>query len=238
MYTTVKKLKQDIRDVLADIPVDFGGGCSVSKATVMSYIVKSQNIQKSIDIGIYKGRSFLPQAFVHKHYTGGVVYGVDPYTNQAAIEHDHKELAKEIKDFANTTDFEKLFKTVSRKIKSKGLEDHASIVRMTSNDAVATLSKDGTKYGLIHIDGNHDTHAVIDDINNYLPLLGNNGFIVLDDISWRSVRPAVDLVRKQMTLLYERVDTPNDYAVFWNGKSRSKTFWLRHMLAIAGEGED
>jgi hypothetical protein len=233
----MKNIRNEIENILRSIPIDFGGGCSVSKATVLAYIIKNQHIKKSIDIGIYRGRSFFPQAYMHTHYTGGQVYGIDPYKSEEALEHDHVGLQNEIKDFVNNTDFDELYTSVNNMRSSLGVKPGSKIIRKTSNDAAVSLKRDGEAFGLIHLDGNHDTVAVINDVNNYLPMLDpNNGFLVLDDISWNSVKPAVELVSKTLTLLYARVDTQNDYAVFWTGKSKIKKSLLRCRIATAAEG--
>ncbi len=233
----IRKIHFEMDELLCRVPIDFGGGCSISKATVLAYIIKSQKIARSIDIGIYRGRSFFPQAYAHSKHTGGMVIGIDPYLGSEAVEHDHAELSSEIDNFVKHTDFEKLFVTVSTQCKQFGLKSNAKIIRKTSNDAAVSILKSGEVFGLIHIDGNHDTKAVNDDINNYLPLLDKkNGFIVLDDISWSSIKPATDRLMQDFTLIYSRVDTQNDYAIFWNGESKIKKSRLRHCIAIAAEG--
>lgn len=217
------------------VPIDFGGGCSVSKATVLAHIIQSERIKNSIDIGVYRGRSYFPQALVHTKYTGGQVIGIDPYSRVEAMEHDEKELQSEINKFVEETDFDDLYDTVEA-LRAQLNVERGSVLLRTTADAAAHDELAGRTFGLIHIDGNHDTEPVLNDVKNYLPLLDpTNGFLVLDDISWRSVRPAVDLVSSQLTLLYARVDTFNDYAVFWNGTSAAKKARLRAAIALAGE---
>jgi predicted O-methyltransferase YrrM len=46
----------------------------------------------------------------------------------------------------------------------------------------------GCVFDLVHIDGNHDTEVVTKDVELYLPRLNRKGFIILDDISWDSVK--------------------------------------------------
>jgi predicted O-methyltransferase YrrM len=227
-----EKLRAQVAQILESAPIDFGGGCSVSKATVFAHIITSQRITRSIDIGVYRGRSFLPQALAHRD-TGGKVYGIDPYSKFDAREYDNKELGKKIDAFVTATDWDALYDEVNGLRSSLGLEAQSELVRTTSDKAAKELK--GT-FGLIHVDGNHDTAAVLADVAAYHALLEpGNGFLVLDDISWSSVKPAVDWVSKQMTLLYARVDTFNDYAVFWNGTSAAKKSRLRASIALAGE---
>ena len=223
-------LRDQVATVLNQIPIDFGGGCSISKGTVMADLIAHNRVKQSIDIGIYRGRSFFPQAIGHKT-TGGKVYGIDPYTNADAEEHDHLD-SDRINDFINSTDFAAMFDTVDGMRTQFGVADSSVIVRERSHDAAAHL--DG-KFGLIHIDGNHDTAPVVQDVDDYLPLLAPDGFLVMDDISWPSVKPAVDKVSERLTLIYARVDSMNDYAVFWNGTNARRKNRLRVRVAQMGE---
>jgi hypothetical protein len=224
-------LRAELESVLDHIPIDFGGGCSVSKAAVMAELIRSERITRSIDIGVYRGRSFFPQAHAHKT-TGGKVVGIDPYSNADAEENDHAESDK-INDFIRSTDFEAIFNEVDSLRTRLEVADESEILRMRSHEASAVLEG---MFGLIHIDGNHDTHAVVQDVVDYLPLLAPGGFVVMDDISWPSVKPAVDLVSSRLTLIYARVDSLNDYAVFWDETSRFKKKRLRLRVAEHGEG--
>lgn len=204
-----------IRALLDEIPKDFGGGCSVEKAHVLAWLIQIGRVRSSLDIGVYRGRSFFPQALAHQRFTGGVVYGVDPYSKAEAQENDNFELRDQIAQFIEATDFDALFRDVQDLRKRCGLERHAKLVRRTSAAAARQFRQQQIAFGLIHIDGNHDQQAVLDDVRAYLPLLGAGGFLVMDDISWSSVKQAVDEVQAALPLLYARVDSRNDYAVFW-----------------------
>src|SRR4051794_26030032 len=94
-------LYRQVARVLEQIPVDFGGGCSVSKAHVMAWLIRRHQLTTTLDIGVYRGRSLFPQGIAHVQYTGGVVYGVDPWSSEAAREHDHEQLRDALARFAN-----------------------------------------------------------------------------------------------------------------------------------------
>ena len=176
--------------LLKMVPIDFGGGCSLSKADLMFGLIKKYSIKESIDIGVYRGRSLLPQALAHKLHTGGIVYGVDPYDNDLVGENDNAELKEQIADFIKNNDFDKIYIDVIKLLDDTGLSKNATIVRKTSSDAIEYFQNNQLRPRLIHIDGNHDTAIVMEDVSNYLKILGENGFIVMDDVSWSSVKPA------------------------------------------------
>jgi predicted O-methyltransferase YrrM len=209
------RLRTQIINLLAGIPLDFGGGCSASKAYLLASLIRELRTQTSLDIGVYRGRSLLPQALAHRRYTGGVAYGVDPWSKDEARENDNPALKRDLDRFVETTDFEAIYRAVDNLRKAAAVEDHCALVRKTSVAAAAHFRERRVTFGLIHIDGNHDTAAVVRDVRDFEPLLQRNGILVMDDVSWDSVRPAYDLLAATMPRLFQRVDTLNDYAVFW-----------------------
>lgn len=209
------KLRHEVEQVLAKVPIDFGGGCSVRKAYVMAWLIERFGLERSLDIGVYRGRSLFPQAVAHKLAGRGVAYGVDPWSAVEADESDHAVLREEIKAFVANTDFEQLYRDVTRRVGEFGVSEHTRIVRTTSAEAARQFAADGVTFGLIHIDGNHDTEPVLRDVRAYLPLLQPGGFLVMDDVSWPSVEPAVREAEQHARLLMRRVsaDKADDYAV-------------------------
>jgi len=205
--------------LLSRIPIDFGGGCSASKAYVMASLIRALGAAASLDIGVYRGRSLLPQALAHARHTGGVAFGVDPWSGAEAAERDNAKLKDAIAAFVTNTDFEALYREVDARRIELGLAAHCTLVRTTSAAAAQDFRARGQRFGLIHIDGNHDTAPVLRDVDDYLPLLAPGGILVMDDVSWDSVAPACVRVATRLGKLFERVDAFNDYAVYWNDAS-------------------
>jgi hypothetical protein len=208
----------DVRDQLArllrDVPIDFGGGCSLSKAYLLASLIRRCGMSSSVDIGIYRGRSLLPQAWAHATGAGGSVVGVDPWDAKDAVVHDRPELRDDLSRWAADTDFERIGQDLVRRLDREGLGDHCRLMRMRSHDAAGSLQASGETFDLIHVDGNHDTAIVGADVRDYLPLLRKGGVLIMDDVSWDSVRPAAAWVTARMALLLRRHDRANDYALF------------------------
>jgi predicted O-methyltransferase YrrM len=53
------------------------------------------------------------------------------------------------------------------------------------------------KFDLIHIDGGHDTHTVVNDFIYTQPLLDKNGVVVFDDYNYHNIREVVDYYREK-----------------------------------------
>ena len=204
----------EIQKVYKHAPMDFGGACSYQKALIMAAFIKAFNLQASADIGVYRGRSLFPQAIAHKKYSKGVVYGIDPYDNAAAVQHDNPALKESLEKFVQTTDFNKMYSDVSTIISKHKFSEHCLLIRKKSEDAKSFFIDHEIHLGLIHIDGNHDTSFVIKDVADYLPIVQDGGIIVLDDISWDSVKPAFDKIKKECRLIGEIIDSENDFAIF------------------------
>jgi hypothetical protein len=232
----MKSLRNHTADLLTQIPIDDGGGCSVSKAYVMAYLIRRFGTKASLDIGVYRGRSLMPQALAHKLFTGGTAYGVDPWSIEQAKENDNIKLKEIIDHFLSVTDFEAIYQKVNRLKKTQGFENHCQLVRKTSVEATRYFGEKNITFDLIHIDGNHDTAPVLEDVELYLPLLKPEGFIVMDDVSWESVKPAYNQVAASMPRIFQHSEAPlNDYAVFWNTPSRIKSAWMKLLLHFVGK---
>jgi Methyltransferase domain len=224
------RLYSDMRELLNGIPSDFGGGCSLRKAYLLAWLIRKFDLKNTLDIGVYRGRSFFPQALAHAKFTKGVVYGVDPWDAVEASEIDTPELAARIEEFVEKTDFEEIYRGVLRLRQRMDLENRCSVLRETSAEAARLFNSKGVFFDLIHVDGNHDTKSVMGDVTLYLPRLNSRGFILLDDISWSSVRPAYQFLQARLKLVYQSTRLPDDYAIFWDCPSHLDMMRLRAVL--------
>jgi len=206
-------LFSELDKIYGDAPVDFGGGCSIQKALTMAAFIKEFNYAKTVDIGVYRGRSLFPQALAHKLYTGGIAYGVDPYTKKDAVQNDRPDLKQLLDNFLQITDFETIYNHVSDLIRKNKFEGNCKLVRQTSGDAKDYFIHNNIRFGLVHIDGNHDTSFVLQDIHDYFPLVEDGGVIVMDDVSWTPVQPALKLLKSKSILVGEITNPQNDFAV-------------------------
>src|ERR1700693_2233451 len=208
-------LRSQIVELLASIPIDFGGGCSASKAYVLASIIRETRTKSSLDIGVYRGRSLLPQALAHRRYTGGIAYGVDPWTKADAVQNDNAALKPSLDHFVDSTDFDAIYREVDERRSAASLEDPCVLLRRTSADAAQEFRNSGLKFGLLHIAGKHKPPAVLRDVVDFAPLLERGAVVVMDDVSWSSVQPACDRLASTMRKVFQGIDALNDYVVFW-----------------------
>ncbi|HEV3340647.1 MAG TPA: class I SAM-dependent methyltransferase [Pirellulales bacterium] len=210
-----ERVRRKTLKCLNQIPCDFGGGCADRKALLMADLICRFNLTTTVDIGVYRGRSFFPQAIAHRYCTGGVVYGVDPYDRGAAQQSDNAVLRQQLDAFISVTDFDAIYDSVADRINQWSLSRNASLVRRTSAEAADDFRDRHVRCDLVHIDGNHDTQSVLADLDAYVPLLSDDGFLVMDDVNWDSVRPAYLKAAEQLVVVYEQAE----YAVFCQSRS-------------------
>jgi hypothetical protein len=230
------ELRLQISEALSGIQIDFGGGCSLSKGYLMAWLIRQYQITSSVDIGVYRGRSLVPQAVAHREFTGGKAYGIDPWLNAEVRETGNPDKQQEIDNFIDKTDFPAIYKEVDILLRKLNLAQNCELVRERSWDAISYFEREKIKFGLIHIDGNHDEERVASDLSLYLPRLNRRGFVVMDDVSWASVRPCYAAVSARLYKVYQRLDAWNDYAVFWDAPSWISASILRWRLGFVGRG--
>jgi len=184
------------------IPVDMGGGSPISKTFLMSYIMLMYDLKNYVEIGVYRGRSFFPMALTTK-MTGGMAYGVDAYDNEVAKEYDLDSVVQsQVTDFIEQTNFSQIYKDVIKLQEKLELTENSEIIKDKSSTAIDYFRSNNISIDMLHVDGNHDTLCVMEDVNLYLPLINKGGFIVLDDIDWNSVKPVFDKLNSKFNLVF------------------------------------
>ena len=185
-----RTMRADIEQALSRIPVDFGGGCSVAKAAVLAELITTHGLDTAVEIGVYRGRSFIPLALAMRAQGHGRAFGVDPYAVEPAMQHDDHGIPLDvIHAFVRDSDWDGIWQSVEEAIDREHVRDFAELLRTTSLNAASRFAPG--QLGLVHIDGNHDRDSVESDISTWLPRIRPGGFLVLDDASWDSVSPSM-----------------------------------------------
>jgi predicted O-methyltransferase YrrM len=133
------------------------------------------------EVGSYLGRSTRAMA----DNTSGVIYAVDTWKGTLADE----KFPKEPHEGYFLDEF------------TKNLGDHlwngtVKALRMTSLEAAAAFSGDGTRFGFIFIDGDHSYESVRNDILAWRPLLEKGGTISGHDFDIGGYPGVVQAVRE------------------------------------------
>jgi len=176
--------------------------CHPAKPSVLASLIVRERIQRTVEIGVYEGASFVAQAVAARH-VGGLAIGIDPYSAAEAEQADNRDRLDRSSDELGRRDWEAIYTKFLAMLDRHDLARLCRILRMTSTEA-ASLIEPGV--GLIHIDGNHDRAKIEADLANYLPKLRPGGYLVLDDIGWTTIRPLYEDLRTRMRLVYQAQD--------------------------------
>jgi len=209
-----------IQEIHSSIASDELGGSSLGKVYLMSYLAKTKHLTRFVEIGVYRGKSFIPTAKTIFE-NGGYSYGIDPYKSIEAMEDDIKDekLKKRINELIRKHDFNNTYKSVLRKIRKTSIAKRTKLIKKKSSEACKYISE----IDLLHIDGNHDKKHVSQDAKNFIKLVRDNGFIVFDDIDWPSVSETYKEWKEKLVCIYKSTD----FAILWKVKKNE----LNHISA-------
>lgn len=133
---SILDLFQRVKSIADRIPSDFGGGSPLSKIFLMAYTAHELNMRSYVEIGVYRGKSFFPMAYIAK-LIGGKAYGIDAYDFETAKEYDvDQAIIGDVNGFLAELDFSQIYQDVKNLQEVLGLMDHSEIIRNDSKNAV------------------------------------------------------------------------------------------------------
>lgn len=180
------------------------GWCQTPRALEMAQLIIETKPQTVVEIGVFAGGSTIPQALALKELGQGKIYGIDPWSRQAAIEQvfvadDRTPAADEAvaRDWWSTVDLDRMHLLCMQAIWKYGLEKHAIIIRARSEDCFE-LFRD---IDIIYIDGSHSEEASCRDVSLYVPRVKPGGIVHIDDANWETVQKAVSMLDEHCALV-------------------------------------
>lgn len=163
----------------------------------MAQCILETNAKICVDIGVFAGRSTIAMGFAARQLGNSMVYGIDPWKVEAAIEGDNvEENAKWWKQNAN---LEEMHRQTMQTIWAHRLDKWVTIIRQHSQHVIELFPV----IDFVNIDGCHTEVASCRDVNLYLPKLRSGGYVTFDDSSW-------DTTQKALRLIEESCDLVND----------------------------
>lgn len=146
-----------------------------------------------VEVGALMGRSAVALGYLSHLNKVGPVLAVDPWSQVNAVQTDSPQLIQTLAQAWNLDDVFEIFLT-NLHFLPRGT---ANYLRATSEEAAKLYGRDcvvespelgRTQYSgaisVLHIDGNHDYQAVLQDCRLWLPALKQGGWLILDDYVW------------------------------------------------------
>jgi hypothetical protein len=150
-----------------------------------------------VEIGIFGGSTLL-HLYDKAVESNSVLIGVDPHDkinlyNGKTVD----EVSENVK--VNTKNlFEVNRKNLQEIILEYKLEP--TIKYINDFSANASTSFEDNSIDLLHIDGDHSTKGVYDDLKNYWPKMKKGGVVICDDYNWGSIERGVHKFTDEFSL--------------------------------------
>jgi len=158
------------------------GWCSLEKAEKFIEVIYAIKPDLCVEIGVFGGSSFIPQALAIKENGKGKIVGIGPWTNSSATE----EMLNTINiEWWSKLDFNYIYNHLLQNLDKFLIKDICEIIRDKADNVYEMFEEESID--ILHIDGNHSEMLAFKDAVLYLPKVKNNGYIFFDDIYWSEV---------------------------------------------------
>lgn len=173
-------------------PLD--GWTTPERGLKMAELVLKVRPRLVVELGVFGGKSLIPQAMAVRHNDMGVVVGIDPWKVEPALEGEN-DANREW--WSKSVNLEEIHRKTMGAIWQHHLDRWAVIIRATSQDAAPVIGE----IDILNIDGNHSEVASCRDVSNYLPKVRAGGFVWMDDADWNSTKPAQKMMDEHCDLI-------------------------------------
>lgn len=187
-------MNQELQTLIeAEIP-PLEGWATVEKAKAMVELILETIPAVAVEIGVFGGKSLIPQAMAFREIGSGFVIGIDPWTSESAVEGESDPENKEW--WGKAVDFHVIHRLCMEAVHKLKLDPWLRILRMTAEEALdLQMFKAGSRtIDILHVDGNHSEVASVRNVLDYLPLVTPGGYVWFDDSDWETTQPAVKLM--------------------------------------------
>lgn len=205
-----KELEQKIKLIVPKME----GWCNVDKALAMAKLILETNPTVVVELGVFGGRSLIPQALALREadhsqnhlqpHRRGILYGVDPWQVEPAIE---GEVEANAQWWLKDCPLHVIHEGCMKAIWDEKLEPYVIIMRCRAEHALHLFAESGID--ILHFDQNHSEMASMRDIQIYYPLVKVNGYIWFDDTNWTTTNKAQEWVDAQGAQTITEIATPD-----------------------------
>jgi cephalosporin hydroxylase len=196
----VEDLKEEVRQ---DLP-ELQGWCSVEKAMSFIDLVLEVKPRLCVEIGVFTGTSLYPVAAALRHLGRGVVVGVDPWDKIECLRYLDLDRNKADVRWVLQINFDHVYFGFVNTLRYLDIEQSVIVCRTTSQRVASIFGQ----IDILHIDGNHQEEAILQDVRLYLPKVRPGGYIWLNDAKWPSVQKGMELLLPHCTII-KQIDQGN-----------------------------
>lgn len=187
------KLKHEISEMLSlkRRPI-IEGWTDQEKAEILASHVIDFKPQLLVEVGVFGGRSLFAQAMALRENGMGTVWGIDPWTLDAALEGENSEADR--KWWSENVSLEDIYVGFMKAVLEFNLTKYCRWVR--ERGEVAHRMFNSKTIDFVLIDGNHSELCSCRDVGLWDNKIKPGGFMAMDDCDWPTVAKALKQVEK------------------------------------------
>lgn len=179
-----------IQRVTAIIPT-LEGWCTPDKAIDLVNLVLDRRPGLIVETGIFGGRSLFAMAMAVRENGFGQVWGVDPWTVEAALEGEESQANRDW--WAKNVELEKIYRDFVQNVLNFGLLPHINWIR--SKGKIAARIFDDKSISIGHIDSNHSELVSCLEVQTWEPKMADKSILIMDDADWPSQAKAIQMIK-------------------------------------------
>lgn len=183
-------MRDELKKLITDTVTKMEGWCSEEKALSMAELILETFPKTVVEIGVFGGRSLVPQAIALHEMGAGVVYGIDPWQLDAAIEGENGSANDDW--WKKNVQLNEIHQLCMAEIWKHKLDERCVVIRSCSQFCANLF----TEIDILHIDGNHSELTSCRDAQLYGPKVRKGGYIWFDDTDWDTTKKAVQFLEE------------------------------------------
>lgn len=195
-------LQSFIKDRFAKI----GGWCDPKKALDLANLIIDNKAKNIADVGVFEGKSTIAMAYACKLVNSGTIYAVDSWSKEDCMEDEDKSN----QDWWSSIDLNGHYEAFLNHVVSSGVGRYINICKNSSYNA----SRIVPELDILHIDANHAEWPSTSDVVNWVPKVRVGGFVIMDDVNWKSVQTALRFVSKCCNLISKNELSESHYSIY------------------------
>ena len=180
-----------LANAISNLVTTLQGWCSIEKALEMARLILEKHPTNVVEIGVFGGRSLIPQALALRENGKGIIYGIDSWHTVDTLEGNLSDADKTW--WRDNVDLNGIHAGCMTAVWAAGVDAHCIIIRAASQH-VPKLFPGGID--ILHVDGCHSEESSVRDLNLYLPQMKRDGLVWFDDSSWPTTQKALGVLRE------------------------------------------
>lgn len=181
-------MTEETRARITDVVKGMIGWCEPEKACAMYELIEQQRPALLIEIGVFGGRSLIPQAMALKANGKGIIYGIDPWCVEASLEGTNDPANDQW--WKNNVNYDDMYQKCLHAVQMYEVGRHTAIMRCRSETAAVRFNN----IDILHLDGNHSEEVSCRDVELWLPRVRLGGFLWFDDSDWPTTQKAQSMI--------------------------------------------